>query len=1054
MVYLFAGASRRGDIREHLQSLADNQFHLELKELDLELHHSHDLSKTKLWDDLYSEIDQGKVDVLLWSPPCNTFSRARHNFKHGGPRPLRSAAWPLGFPWLRTQDQETAQTANFFVFQCLEAARRMHLQNKFFWGEHPEDLGKTKSGDTPASIWQLPVVRELAELTSAACWPIHQCIFGAPSSKPTRLMSNLPSCLQHGQQWPTFDENCFYSGPLGRCPHEFHEPLLGFNVQLQKWNTADSAAYPAAMCRDIALDVISALPLCMALQGVHATVEQPTAPSTVQPTATLISCPPPAGQQQQQGERVEEVRSSSSENQVTEQQETETFDMKTSACMGQPIVCRYEHCKREFTDGFGLCSPGRWLPGARNKLADAEAVNHALEVQRLLLDFLKEEVGDLRTEAFRLALGHHQCSPFDKDKLQDLRRKIAAVLRPGEEGPLLECPARQPFFLHLLAESLKKLGDPDWEILVQGEECFAKGVPVGMEQELPRTPQVFRKREKFRQLDITEFQPDMKNYSTAEMSSEQLEDHFRKDEQMGRMIPTTLAEAKQEFGEGAVLVAAMGAIQKPDNTIRPLHDGTHGINLNNKIRILDRLEVPGPEEVIELVAMAAESKESAFCLSADIAQAHRCVLVRKKDWGRLACRASTDSRTLWLNCVGTFGVSSAAYWWTRLFGCVGRWVLRILDRRWSMQLAYVDDVHILCLGPEKFTTLWLSILAYEVMGTPFSYRKFKGGLAVEYVGYQLQYDRCVAGISAKRADWVIQWINGVEQQGWMVLGRSFVEFTGRMSFVARVVTWLKPFLAPLFSWSAVLARGTVTRVPAMVFITLRFLREQLQVHGHWVNATAPWTAPRESFRTDAKCEKGRIVLAGWCTSAGVEDLKLAKWFCLEVGPEQLPMLFKEDGSSQWCSTAAELLASYVAALAFGHLGQKGKATNLRMAITGGTDNKANQGLQDKNMSTKWPLLAVHMQVSSELLAGGTRMKLRWRPREQNVPADAITNGDFSLFDLNKRVTISLADVPLDFFRTLCKARDEFVELRESQVDLKLTEGKQTKRQRLSAKTAW
>ena len=460
MVYLFAGASRRGDIREHLQSLADNQFHLELKELDLELHHSHDLSKTKLWDDLYSEIDQGKVDVLLWSPPCNTFSRARHNFKHGGPRPLRSAAWPLGFPWLRTQDQETAQTANFFVFQCLEAARRMHLQNKFFWGEHPEDLGKTKSGDTPASIWQLPVVRELAELTSAACWPIHQCIFGAPSSKPTRLMSNLPSCLQHGQQWPTFDENGFYSGPLGRCPHEFHEPLLGFNVQLQKWNTADSAAYPAAMCRDIALDVISALPLCMALQGVHATVEQPTAPSTVQPTATLISCPPPAGQQQQQGERVEEVRSSSSENQVTEQQETETFDMKTSACMGQPIVCRYEHCKREFTDGFGLCSPGRWLPGARNKLADAEAVNHALEVQRLLLDFLKEEVGDLRTEAFRLALGHHQCSPFDKDKLQDLRRKIAAVLRPGEEGPSFGMPGKATVLSAPFSRILKEVGRP------------------------------------------------------------------------------------------------------------------------------------------------------------------------------------------------------------------------------------------------------------------------------------------------------------------------------------------------------------------------------------------------------------------------------------------------------------------------------------------------------------------------------------------------------------------------------------------------------------------
>jgi hypothetical protein len=36
-------------------------------------------------------------------------------------------------------------------------------------------------------------------------------------------------------------------------------------------------------------------------------------------------------------------------------------------------------------------------------------------------------------------------------------------------------------------------------------------------------------------------------------------------------------------------------------------------------------------------------------------------------------------------------------------------------------------------------------------------------------------------------------------------------------------------------------------------------------------------------------------------------------------PEQLPMLFKEDGASQWCSTAAELLASYAASFAFGHL---------------------------------------------------------------------------------------------------------------------------------------
>ena len=161
MVYLFAGASRRGDIRQQLQRLAHGKFHLELKELDIELHHSHDLSKTELWDDLFKDIDQGLVDVLLVSPPCNTFSRARHHFRQGGPRPLRSATWPLGFPWLRVTDQETVQTANFFIFQCLEAAKRMHAQGRFYWWEHPEDLGKTRAGDHPASIWQLQALRQL-----------------------------------------------------------------------------------------------------------------------------------------------------------------------------------------------------------------------------------------------------------------------------------------------------------------------------------------------------------------------------------------------------------------------------------------------------------------------------------------------------------------------------------------------------------------------------------------------------------------------------------------------------------------------------------------------------------------------------------------------------------------------------------------------------------------------------------------------------------------------------------------------------------------------------
>ena len=143
------------------------------------------------------------------------------------------------------------------------------------------------------------------------------------------------------------------------------------------------------------------------------------------------------------------------------------------------------------------------------------------------------------------------------------------------------------------------------------------------------------------------------------------------------------------------------ALKKPNGDVRPLHDATHGVSLNNRIQIADRLEVPGPADIFEVVACAADAKEVAFCMCADIAQAHRRVKIRKVDWPRLGCKATSSAKVVWLDCVGTFGVSSAAILWSRLFGCVGRWVLRVLGPRWNLQVIFVDDLHIVVLGADK-----------------------------------------------------------------------------------------------------------------------------------------------------------------------------------------------------------------------------------------------------------------------------------------------------------------------------------------------------------------
>ena len=89
----------------------------------------------------------------------------------------------------------------------------------------------------------------------------------------------------------------------------------------------------------------------------------------------------------------------------------------------------------------------------------------------------------------------------------------------------------------------------------------------------------------------------MLNYRFAELNATQLEEKFRedeRDERAGLMLCTTESEARRKYGEDAVLIAAMGAVTKANGDVRPLHDGTHGVNLNNSIRILDKLQVLDP----------------------------------------------------------------------------------------------------------------------------------------------------------------------------------------------------------------------------------------------------------------------------------------------------------------------------------------------------------------------------------------------------------------------------------------------------------------------------
>ena len=137
---------------------------------------------------------------------------------------------------------------------------------------------------------------------------------------------------------------------------------------------------------------------------------------------------------------------------------------------------------------------------------------------------------------------------------------------------------------------------------------------------------------------------------------------------------------------------------------------------------------------------------SQFVLKGDVKAAHRRYKVPREDHGYQACSLDADSDFLFLNEVGTFGIASAAYWWSRISGAASRAVLYLMFQEFFYQLLFADDYKWNVCGPRGPFNLLLTVFFYEVIGMPWSWTKFRGGLEVDWVGYWVDYKSFSTGL--------------------------------------------------------------------------------------------------------------------------------------------------------------------------------------------------------------------------------------------------------------------------------------------------------------------
>ena len=196
-------------------------------------------------------------------------------------------------------------------------------------------------------------------------------------------------------------------------------------------------------------------------------------------------------------------------------------------------------------------------------------------------------------------------------------------------------------------------------------------------------------------------------------------------------------------------------------------------------------------------------------------------------------------------------------------------------------------------------------------------------------------------------------------------------------------------MEPLYSWSAALDGGAVATAPKLVRVVLVFMKRQLDRGKFTFSCRRLAVASTEMFRTDAKCESSKIVLGG-------HEVSGKRWFCMVVTATDLPICFSRTMASlsglrhlqnswaHWWHYLECLVATSML---------KGR---LQRAVT---DNRSNESTAAKASTTKWPLFLFHMQLSEHLMKAGVKLDLRWRPRDENEPADDLTNENFERFDM-------------------------------------------------------
>ena len=681
---------------------------------------------------------------------------------------------------------------------------------------------------------------------------------------------------------------------------------------------------------------------------------------------------------------------------------------------GPALTVGHGDKERLLVDGGGSCSPGLWPPGRR---APAGKLQVAAQGQ-IRLAWTEHSVAP--TAILRRILeGGMVGSPFPQEAVRAARDGLSSLVKGKLDSWVPLGPPQSMLIEARPAGSLLcELDDPDWEVF----RLMEAGVRIGVGVELPRTPSVFPEKRKWTVAGQEHADPDAPfvgthelNYISAKDHIDEVEAALKGQEQRGQIISMAEERARREYGP-RLAIASLGAVEKgtrEDGTVevRIVHDGTHGVAVNPAIKVLDHVPTPSASDIKTVIRHCAESGLPFMGLTADVKEAHRQIPVAPADWPLHACQTRPGG-PVYLNKVGTYGISSAGYWWGRVVAALHRLAISLTPHALMVWLLlFADDWLVLAGGKFFAEGLLYPVFVLEVLGVPFSWKKLTAGLRLAWIGYEVDLRSWALGISERRAAWLLQWFDKVLLRGCVAVD-ELRQALGRMVYVYGALEWDRPFMAPLFTLLASRAAGSTPTIPPFVRAALLWLRERLRerrvqpCHRRLTHLEGP-------FRVDAKADAQGVAIGGWAPAmspCGRIDVAASKWFATTLTPTDSPWAFVK-GEAYKVIAALELLATVVALMVFDPRADPGELRKDEICVSGHTDSQVSSQVLGKGFTTSFPLCLLAMEAAAQLESRSMSLQLQWIPRGENEHADALANLRFGEFRAKHRIHVDVRSLP-------------------------------------------